>query len=147
MKGRPPKPTETLKLTGTYNKARYGDRLDLQAPTELPPPPTDLGLAQKEHWVWITTELDKQGILASTDLSALRCYVNAYIEYVECEQYYVKYGHAKALLEGKIDAMHKASDTLLKWTDRLGLSPVARARIHIQKKAEKSGVQTRQRTG
>ena len=147
MRGRPPKPTETLKIQGTYKDCRHANRLDLQVLTELPPPPSDLGPAQKEHWVWITTELNKQGILVSTDLSALRCYVNAYIEYVECEQYYVKYGHTKALLEGKIDAMHKASDTLLKWTDRLGLSPVARARIHIQKKAEKGGVQTRQRTG
>lgn len=70
MRGRPPKSTAALKLTGTFRKDRHAGRCDSAWPVGSPEPCADLSGPAAELWRLIV-ESTPPGVLSPLDAAAL----------------------------------------------------------------------------
>ncbi|KAK2701792.1 hypothetical protein QYM36_019547 [Artemia franciscana] len=60
--------------------------------SSIPACPTGLSAAHRKEWKWITSELDKVGLVTQIDKAALLVYVDAYVELSEALREIVKEG-------------------------------------------------------
>lgn len=139
-RGRKPTPNAILKLRGSYEKARHGDRVELDAST--PTCPTWLGTKAKAEWKRLTKALEKQGVISQVDRNVLAVHCQAVEDYVTARKTVEREGSVivggmGGLVENPMSKiMFKAWDRILKSAQELGFSPVSRCRVKASKPKE-----------
>jgi phage terminase small subunit len=147
---KPRKPTELLKLAGTYRKDRHGNRADIQIPTlpqdtPLPPPPAGLHPKAEAGWFPWLKELAKLKVLANVDFPNLEIGFRHlsqafyYSDLIEREGMPV-FLDDEALERRKIldRLFQEATKTYLKILYEYGNTPSARAALQVPKEEVKN---------
>lgn len=140
--GRPPTPTEILKLTGGYRPDRHGDRVDadgLEIAEELNCP-DHLDDAARAEWARVTAVLSPLGVATSLDRAALAVYCLSWSRWVEAEGEIaegglVVEGHRGVMVPNPLLRVSRDSrDAMLKAAAKLGLTPGDRATLKLPMK-------------
>lgn len=131
------KPTDVHKANGTYRPSVHGDRLQAETIKDLPPAPPDFKEEAVEVWVALCSQLKELGILTSSDLYAVRMFVEAHIDEMEARRTLEKEG--KYINEGtRLNPAWRVATEAAKMKKALfaefGLTPLARTKIHIPEK-------------
>lgn len=139
--GRPPKPTEKLKLYGTYRKDRHGKRRDtskLKKPVKMP---DDLHETEQNLWERIIPDLEAAGMLKTVDESALRGMIEWLARYRLCVLW-LKRRQVSAGFDGDSDSLdevariqnmaEKAWKQFFTVASRFGMSPSDRNRLSAE---------------
>lgn len=71
MKGRPPKTSAEHKATGTYQKVRHANRIELPPVDGIPPPPDGFTERMAEWWVHYITDIKGFTTLGQPHLNAV----------------------------------------------------------------------------
>ena len=135
-RGRPKKPTATLKLAGTYRSDRHGGRAEPQPDPSMPERPKGLDAQGRKAWDRLAPELHRVGLLTVLDRDLLASYCRFYSLAVECWRGAKKDGPV-VMVAGKpqqnpyIGSAHKAEDMLRKLRRELGMTPSARAGLSV----------------
>lgn len=141
MKGRKPKPPELKSLSGAKKSgwARPLSPPDIE-PT-APPPPPGLPPAAAAEWNWIVPRLDRNRILEPANQTALAMLCRAKADFDQAVAALAKKGgwvtstaRGGARMSPWVKIMESARDAYLKIAVEFGLTPSARARLHVPKK-------------
>lgn len=139
-RGRPPKPETVAWLEGNRRRAY---RLEPPPPEGRPAPPPWLNdpVAIAE-WEFTCDVLAEMGVMSRADRVALALYCDAVGRYVAAKEMMLKlggqYGCCLPSKKGNVylspyhGAMRLALRDIITFSDRFGLSPVARARLSIE---------------
>lgn len=140
----PPKSVAMKRLAGNPGKRKLPHSELKPAPT-APERPTFLRGEARREWKRITAELDRLGLLASTDLAVLAMYCSAWGRYYEAEKMVKKHGMTMTTPNGYqqksawLQIADKAHDQLRRLVTELGLSPAARNRVVAEPKDDDDG--------
>lgn len=116
------KPTAIHQLNGTYRKDRHGDPAqELKIDEELPSPPQWLDAIAIREWNRIVDVMSEHKVLRATDFAILAIYCSLFSQMVELKGRL----HPQAIVQFRA-AMND-----------LGLTPAARSKIQLPKKAKK----------
>ena len=133
-RGPSPKPTKILEMAGSWRaKARKGEPHPEQG---APSCPAWLDDEAKAEWRRVTPELERTGVIAKIDRSVLAACCQRWADYVRLREELATEGATFTTPQGyvaknpKATLMNEALDHWLKLSDRLGLSPAARTRVH-----------------
>lgn len=132
--GRPPKPTGILKLTGAYRPDRHGKGIP-NCPTRAPDAPEWLGDLARAEWQRIVPQLVRMNVISEIDQSVLAAYCESWGDYVEAVQSVRLEGKTFTTPQGYIaknpmaTILNESRAAVLKWSQELGLTPSARARL------------------
>jgi len=132
---RPPTPKAILESRGSWRSKLKPD--ELKPKNSIPECPQFLHTTAKREWTRITKILKTLGIAATIDRAALAAYCQAWAEYVHLTDRLLREGPVLENIQGnKVRnpteaARNQAEDRMLKWADRFGMSPVARARLGL----------------
>jgi P27 family predicted phage terminase small subunit len=136
MKGRPKKPTEMLKLSGTFRK----DRRHADEPTPdiaIPDMPTFLKGEARKEWLRIAPLLASRQCLTEWDRSMLAAYCFEWGQYVKLCQEINKSGYTETTSNGNIiqnplvGAKNKSLKNCKEIALEFGLTPSSRTRLSI----------------
>jgi hypothetical protein len=138
--GRPRKPTEQLKLSGTYRKDRHGNNADtiisdtLDVPKKLIPPETITDLYCQQHYEYHTNLLIKLKILTASDLPELELMYCTLQRCREIQKTLSTLDMATQLEDYAklVKILRKESDYFSKIAQKYYISPTARARIKME---------------
>lgn len=147
--GRPRLPRELKAQKGTLQKCRDNPAAPIAPKIEaLPEPPGILDEIGAAHWRDVTNQLDRLGILARADFGLLTAMCNEWAIYWDAEQqmrersrwYSVKDEKTGGMRYAQIHPMETIKKTAFsnycELAREFGLSPVARTRIAVDKKAD-----------
>lgn len=107
----------------------------------LPRCPAHLSAVARKEWRRLATPLHEAGILTLADRAALAAYCQAYARWVEAEE---KLGEGPALLKTPsgyvqqspwLTVANKQMELMGRYMSELGLTPVARTRVHLMEGA------------
>jgi P27 family predicted phage terminase small subunit len=132
--GRPPIPIEEHLEKGTYRRDRH--RSFSLVPIEAPRPAKWLGPAARKKWKEIATQLADADIVTVLDIDAMAGYCVAYATWKAAAETIEKEG--VTYQSGTLRKVHPAAAVLtaanadmLRWGEKLGLSPSSRRRLRI----------------
>jgi len=142
MRGRKPKPTEILKLTGAYRRDRHGDRDNAPQPTPAMPkrPPLVKGDARKV-WDRLGPELVRLGLLTELDATTFtmyclewRIYLDACRQLQDAASCVTNTSHGNEIQHVLVGVRNRALANCLKIAESFGFTPSARTRlrVHVQ---------------
>lgn len=147
MAGRPPKPTKTKILQGTFRPCRAVNEPEPEELVAVPRPPKSLkGYKRaRAEWTRAARELIANGILTNLDLVTLESYCLAYERMLTAED---------ALRDGmgltmetpngyqqerpEVSIASKSRKEVLSFAGVLGLTPAHRSRLNVAKPKEKT---------
>ena len=132
-RGPAPKPTQLLKLTGSWRaKTRQGEP---EAPRGKPKPPQWFDANQRDGWKWLVEQLESMNLLHLADRATMVLFAEAWGEFVEAVKAIRKDGRTVTTARGGT-AMHpmirvknQAADRINRMAQQFGLSPAARTRV------------------
>ena len=139
--GRKPRPTETLKLAGTY-------RSDRHAPTEAAPAPSStsagvrLSARASRRFAQMSKLMRDAGLLSDVDRQALACYCEAYARWyesrnrLEADGLFLTSQSGNVTKHPAISVMENAASEMLRWSVELGLTPQSRTKLPRTKTAQ-----------
>lgn len=142
MKGRLPKDTAQHKADGTFEPSRHSNRVELAPVDVIPTPPDGFSTAKAAKWIECCAALKDMGTLTTADLDRVRQYVDAYFDYIEADRVLRTAGLYQDTKTGwkvhpawrvKVDA----GNQMRMMSGLLGLSPLDRMRIKVEKKTPK----------
>ncbi|MCR5723477.1 MAG: P27 family phage terminase small subunit [Treponema sp.] len=146
MAGRPPKPTEQLKLEGTYRKDRHADRATnsaLEPLTAVECPPDITGKA-RDVWNMQTAELCQLHRVNALNLPVLEQAFRAYKRAEECMNAIDEAGglaaYALQMKPGQADLSIRERQFRKDYTDLIdtfGVTPTGAAKVHAPQEKEK----------
>ena len=134
MRGRPPKPTVTKILTGTFRKGRQNTREAKPGPG-APSCPEFLDATAKAEWQRIAPELDRLGLLTGIDRAALAGYCSLWARWQAAEAVIQRDGMTFETPNGFIQknpavTIARESLALLRnFSSEFGLSPASRSKV------------------
>jgi P27 family predicted phage terminase small subunit len=147
--GRKPKPTNILKLQGTWRRDRHKAK-KINLPVSLPEPPKILQGTSLDEWHRITKLLAITGSVTELDMSALVGYCVEYAKFTNANE---KLAKTDSMLvrstKGTVMAnpLLKISDhalaNMLRIAQDFGFSPAARRSLRIEPKAEELNEKSR----
>jgi P27 family predicted phage terminase small subunit len=133
MPGRTPVPKSILEARGSWRARARGD--EIKPANRLPTGPTILVGEARREWTRMGRILQTLGMAAEIDRAALAAYCVAWSDFVRLTILLKRTGDTVTTQQGNIVrhpaelARNKAEERLLRWADRFGMSPVARARL------------------
>lgn len=149
LRGKQPVPTPILNARGSWRgKARAGEP---KPPVERPKPPAWLKGEARSEWDKQIENLHRMGLLARCDGAVLAAYCEAWADFVHA-LWCIEHGedgrgkNAGKVVDGSmgnpvispwVRIKEAAVQRLLKFADRFGFSPAARARVRAE--AEQPG--------
>jgi len=133
-RGRKPTPTETKKRTGNPGKRALNDREPTATPG-APDMPDHLDADAAVAWEWLCGELDKLGLLVTSDVAVMAVYCDSWSGYRRNLRGVVKYGDVLVgekgvpflSAYGNAVAMHRKA--LMSAAVEMGLSASSRSRV------------------
>ena len=131
MRGRKPKPTNLLVISGDGGS---GSRARKPA-NSIPTCPAHLNPSAKAEWKRLAQEMHRLGIISQLDRAALAAYCQAYGRWVEAERKLNETPTLIKLPSGYIQPSpwlgiaNKQLELMHKFAGELGLSPVSRSRV------------------
>lgn len=132
MRGRRPKPTELLKLTGTIRRDRHSGRahepLAEGAPLE---PPADLTDSQRDIWAY-TLASAPRGVLKSIDSELLRLWVVTVARHREAEWRLAAERPALWATSPAQRVLNQTTSLLIRLCSEFGFSPASRPRLRAE---------------
>ncbi len=145
MKGRKPKPTALHQLHGTFNATRHGrDRAcEPQPQGDLTQPPETLTDSERASWDYVISHAPK-GLLKKIDRAVLIRWVKvedrlmvaeAAQRELDCRSAGLPFlvrGPNGLEISPYVKIIERETVNLIRLSDRLGFSPVARPRIQIE---------------
>jgi len=139
MRGPPPKPTKLKILAGNPGKRPLNDREPIPA-VGRPPCPDVLTGPAREHWDYVTAELEAMGLLARADLGDIACLCEAWADFQKATRAVNREGmvikpksgrrYANPAHGQKVTAMNKIRE----FSAALGLDPSSRSRLQVAPK-------------
>lgn len=135
MAGRPRVPVDVLKARGSSHAKRDPNReKEMRGKCGTPRRPHGMNDFERRKWEHLVDLLKESGVLTVLDGDVLQMYVQSLSRLRDLQAKY------KALLPdidpGLLRAINQTTDHAHKLGSSLGLSPVARTRIHADKKEE-----------
>ena len=140
LRGPAPTPTRILALRGS-NRAGRSSGNEPAPDVALPPPPDWISDDAKKTYAAVGARLVALGVVTVLDGEALALFAIAWARLRRCEEFLQKHGEVYAVA-GKKDGPPSGfrlyphaklalelSDRVVRLSDRLGLSPAARARL------------------
>ncbi len=139
-RGPPRTPTSILKARGSWLvNHRDGEPIPESG---SPPCPRWLSKPAKQVWRQVTQQLDQMGVLAKPDGNALARYCMLWIRWRQSAEFIGKYGESYPLKDNtgavkcfqqwpQVAVVNKLSVLLLRLEQEFGLTPAARAGIHV----------------
>ena len=134
MRGRPPKPTVTKLLTGTFRKGRQNTREPKPEPG-IPSCPDGLDAAAKLEWARITPELHRLGLLTLVDRAALAGYCVLWSRWQAAEAVIQRDGLTFETPNGflqkrpEVTIARESLALMRNFASEFGLSPSSRSRV------------------
>lgn len=135
-KGRPPKPVNVLKLTGTFRKDRHAARAAIPEPDGTPKKPSFIKGEAANEWNRIMPELMRLKVVGESDTSLV---------IAVCEQW-GNYREAQDLLSANVGnkenkcAMNDYLANYQALRSKLGLTPIDRTKLKVDVSDKPSGV-------
>lgn len=132
--GRNPKPTQSLKLSGTFREDRHGRRQEPKHASGLPEMPDGLAGRAAQEWQWLMGVID-QSLVQATDRALLASYCIA-VEFLE--ESYKQIRNDGLLVAGSLDqdrrhpslmTYKQAVEVVSMVSGRFGFSPVDRTKV------------------
>jgi P27 family predicted phage terminase small subunit len=143
MRGRPPKPTAILKLTGNPGHRPLNDSEPVP-PAGVPEMPRGMRKAAQREFKLICEPLREMGLLSSVDGKALMAYCMAYADVEEAERDIRKNGlcmfedcgeaGTKKKANPAVSIKYKALATMKAFLTEFGLTPASRSRLKVTQK-------------
>lgn len=118
MSGRPPKPTNILKMQGTARKDRHAERADLQVESGLPEAPEWLSPEAVEEWNHLVSDSKYKSVLGKVDRAAMAIFCQMMGRFIQGE----KKGEP-------VQVSHVAA--LVNLGAKLGLNPCDRVKLRL----------------
>ena len=151
MTGRKPIPVHLKLLTGNPGK-RAINHNEPKPDSKAPPMPSVLDPVAQEHWKYLTGELEKMGILGSSDTGIITAACDAYSRWFRATERLKeqaetsKSGYAEVIKTKSgnwiqnphVGIANKARNDLFRYCSELGLTPTSRARITVEKPISQS---------
>ena len=139
MKGRKPVPTHLKLIAGNPGKRAINH--NEPKPDSKAPPMPELDDDEKEAWNYVTGELEKMGILASSDLGIITAYCAHWGTYTRAKRAFQETGAQDVVttITGTqkknplLSIMENSLRNLERNASELGLTPTSRTRIHVDK--------------
>ena len=137
QRGPAPKPTALKQLEGTFRADRAQGEIFPQSPQSVFPP-EHLSEPAREKWRELAPILSRNGLLTECDLDTLALYCATWVRWQDAETRLQTEGATTTAQSGyrqvspDFTIASKSAAELRALSDRLGLSPSARGRIHIQ---------------
>lgn len=134
--GRPRKPTEALKLAGTFREGRHTDD-EVKPPTTRPPMPERLSACAAVVWTELCDRLESMKLLASVDAGAIERYAELFVRWRTAEDMirekgsvctgYDKEGNERLTTSPYVTQANACVKLLLNIEVQFGLTPSARS--------------------
>lgn len=146
MKGRKPLPTSLKILTGNPGKKRLPKNEPMPDST-LPEPPDHLDRYARDEWERMAHGLHGLGLLTSTDAGVFAAYCTAYSTWRQASEEIQRQNETGGplsglVIDGKVNPLIRlkrdAAADLVKYAAEFGMSPQARARVHVEQPKPKS---------
>jgi P27 family predicted phage terminase small subunit len=138
LRGRPPKPTATKILTGTFRKDRAPKREYQPRKTKkLPSPPSFLGKVAREEWRRVIPDLHAKGLLTVVDRGAITMYCQDWARWVQYEKFIDEMGATYVTENGypvqrpEVALAQKYQAAAAARANSFGFNPAARTRIEV----------------
>ena len=132
--GRPPKPTNKLKLHGTFQPCRR-NKTEPTPEVVIPERPKFLKKEAKKEWNRIAPLLEQQRCLTEIDRALLSAYCMEWQIYVELcrkiKQHTIYTISGNLVQDPQIAIKNKALENLRKLAAEFGMSPSSRTRIAV----------------
>lgn len=145
-RGPPPKPSELQKRQGTYRPDRR--RGEIEPPKEMPKPPTWLSKRGRKCWREIAPWLHQNGLLTRLDQTALALLCEPLADYLAAREIVDEAAAEKGtrfvtttdkgniIQHPAVGVMNKAWEKVVKLLREFGMTPSARAAIHVDAEQE-----------
>jgi P27 family predicted phage terminase small subunit len=149
MRGRKPIPTHLKIVKGTARgHARSGDTISFNS-ADVPPPP-NLDDDGKTEWERVAKILSGQSLLTEADVSALSAYCHSWSVFKRATESLKQLSERDKIFKGLISRTtngnliqnpligiaNKAAADVVKFASEFGMTPSARARLHVEKSFE-----------
>ena len=150
IRGPKPVATSLKRLRGNPGKRAYNHDEPLPpVPDSVKaiPPPLALGKIARKEWDRVVPILLTLHMITELDLSMLAAYCHSFQQWVESGQKITELGYVSIGLKGGVSVNpyvwinSSAQKSMIQAAQELGLSPVQRSRMKIEKPKEKSGAQ------
>jgi P27 family predicted phage terminase small subunit len=141
MAGRKPLPTNIKVLHGEKRKKRLNPD-GVEAPIEVPSPPTHLSVAARQEWDRIAPELERLGILAKIDQTALAnfCQATARLaraeRQLEKEELIIYTDKGSSYQNPLVGVVNRLYDITRQYASEFGMTPSSRSRVKATKPNE-----------
>ena len=141
-RGPTPVPTEILKSRGSPLVTRERERCEVKGPSGKPRCPEYLDKSGKIAWRKLVPMLESMGVLSRIDENALARYCQLWSRWRTAEEFITKHGVMYPLKDNdgqtkcfqqwpQVAIAHKLSLQLTRIEQEFGMTPSARARLHI----------------
>jgi len=138
LRGRKPVPTHLKLIAGNPGKRK----INYNEPTpdsKAPQQPPDMDGDEMAAWLYVTGELEKMGILASSDLGIITAYCTHWGTYTRAKRAFQEGGSQDVIttITGSLkkspflQIQETALRNLERTSSELGLTPSSRTRIHV----------------
>jgi P27 family predicted phage terminase small subunit len=134
--GRPPKPKRLHILEGTFRQDRHGGNHP-SPPAGAPSCPTWLDREARAEWRRVVPVLDRLGLLAKVDRSAIAAYCTAWAELHWATRTLAKVGRVYTTEGGQVcprpevSMQRSALQHIRQFSALFGLDPATRSRIQV----------------
>lgn len=147
-RGPAPTPHKLLALRGSWRAEHSRDTV--QAPPQIPEPPSWLGAEARPIWDKVTAQLGALGLLAAVDEMPLARYCEMMVRWIKAKEFVDKHGDSHPVL-GKRDRvigmklvpqmkiLKEFGAELRSLEAQFGMTPAARTRIISPEKAASAG--------
>jgi P27 family predicted phage terminase small subunit len=139
MRGRKPKPTQLKLVGGNAGKRRLNTR-EPNLPRAIPSPPAHLSPAAMVVWGQVTVILDRMRVLTEADVFVLESYAETVVECRKLRAVLAKKGRTQRVRtesggymirqRPEVPMMQNAEQRKRMLEGELGITPVARSRVH-----------------
>lgn len=146
--GRPRKPTQTLKLHGTFRPDRHES--DLDPPKGRPKKPKNLSEAAQEVWCETLDRIETMGVLHEVDAASLERYCEIFVRWRLAEEQiqtegstietYNRDGQLMSLkISPHVTHANQCAKLLLDIETKFGLNPSSRSGLITNQRKNKKG--------
>ena len=140
-RGRKPKPSALKLLTGNPGKRPLPSD-EPQIPASLPPAPDHLNELARGEWKRVAESLYNCGILTALDRAALGAYCTAYARWAEAETkleaegFTIETSLGTIIQSPLVGIANKAAADMVRYASEFGMTPSARSRVKVDRKAK-----------